>query len=165
MDRQRIGEADEWGYVLLDRRGPVELYETPKGYNVVYLYVNEDYLFSFRKRLNDARLIFDSVLKILKEGVYMADRLGWSTDELLNAYKRLIAVSYEFKETSKTLDQKSWVVFNQMRDRGEDIDRIANEIKIPLTIALSAEDTRRCIIKWDSDWGRVKDCIAGKIDP
>jgi len=61
-----IGQTDEWGYTLLDNKGPVELYQTPREYYVVYLWVtNDDYLSVVRKYRQDAELLFDSVCNML----------------------------------------------------------------------------------------------------
>lgn len=62
MNTYNIGDADEWGYILRRRRGPVELWETPKEYYVVYLYAtNEHVLNAPRKYREDADAVFDSV--------------------------------------------------------------------------------------------------------
>jgi hypothetical protein len=52
MSRYRIGYVDEWGYILRNQSGPVELWETPNGNFVVYLYVTStdtDVLHAMRK--------------------------------------------------------------------------------------------------------------------
>jgi len=61
MTIYNIGDADEWGYILRNRRGPVELWETPNGNFVVYLYAtNEHVLYAVRKYREDADALFDS---------------------------------------------------------------------------------------------------------
>ncbi len=62
MSTYNIGDADEWGYILKNRRGPVALWETPNGNYVVYLSAtNEHVLYGFRKYREDADALFDSV--------------------------------------------------------------------------------------------------------
>ena len=57
-----IGQTDEWGYTCLRRTGGLELFETPKGYYAVYLWVTrEDYLTVVRKHREAAESIFDSL--------------------------------------------------------------------------------------------------------
>lgn len=167
MNNYNIGDTDEWGYVLRDRLEPVELWETPKHYYVVYLSVTSEHvLYAFRKHHADALEIFESICdKIRKENWNMVDRLGWPQDKLSSSYQQLIEVSDRFREISTRINQRNWITFNLMRDEGADLDKVASEIRIPMAIAESAENARRCVIKWDSDWEKVRDCIAGKIDP
>ena len=61
-----IGETDEYGYTKRRHRGPVEMWETPNGNFVVYLSAtNEHILYGFRKYLEDANALFDSVCLML----------------------------------------------------------------------------------------------------
>ncbi len=66
MSTYNIGDADEWGYILRRRRGPVELWETPNGY-VVYLSLSaEGYeLHGRRKYRQDADALFDDACLML----------------------------------------------------------------------------------------------------
>jgi len=62
-----IGETDEWGYTLLARSGPVELFRTPKEFFAVYLWINQDeYLTVIRKNRDNADNIYDNVCNMLR---------------------------------------------------------------------------------------------------
>jgi hypothetical protein len=62
----RIGEKDEYGFIYRGGRGPIQLWETPKGYYGVYLYLeNEDYLCAIRKDRQIAETLLDSVYNML----------------------------------------------------------------------------------------------------
>jgi len=62
-----IDETDEWGYTLLARDGPIELFSTPKEYFAVYLWVNQDEYFTVvRKDRDDANRLFDSVRDMIR---------------------------------------------------------------------------------------------------
>lgn len=66
MCAYKIGQADEWNYILRRRREPVELWETPNENYVVYLYVkNDEVLHAVRKYRDDADELFDSACNML----------------------------------------------------------------------------------------------------
>lgn len=167
MNNYDIGDTNEWGYILREHWGPVELWETPKHYYVVYLMVTSEHiLYAFRKYHTDALDIFESICNKIRKGDWnMVNRLGWSQDKLSSSYQQLIKVSDRFREISTRINQRNWISFNLMRDEGAGLNEVASEIRIPMAIAESVENARRCVIKWDSDWEKVRDCIAGKIDP
>lgn len=66
VSKINIGDTDEWGFTLLKRHGPVELFQTPKEFYSVYLWVNEDeYLTVVRKEREKAKNLFDSICDML----------------------------------------------------------------------------------------------------
>ena len=65
MSTYKIGDTDAWGYTLRRRQGPVDLWKTPSDNYVVYLYVkNKHVLHAFRKRIEDADVLFQSVCEM-----------------------------------------------------------------------------------------------------
>ena len=65
----KIDETDEWGFTLLRRTGNIQLFQIPKGYCSVYLWVNEEeYLTAVRKEQDNAERLFDSTSGVLSAG-------------------------------------------------------------------------------------------------
>lgn len=65
----RIGEKDEAGNVLIKKKWPVQLWETPKGWFVINLWVNEDnseFLWTLRKDQDAAENLFEATIAMLK---------------------------------------------------------------------------------------------------
>lgn len=80
-------------------------------------------------------------------------------------YDKLKSISPKFAVMTNYLNRNQWVVFNHLRDEEKELGQIASIMKVPVSVLELAEHPRRCYFKWDDDVEKVKDCIAGKIDP
>ena len=68
MSEYKVGDTDAWGYTLKRRRGPVDLWKTPKDKYVVYLYVkNEQVLHASRSRIDEAHILFESTCEMFPD--------------------------------------------------------------------------------------------------
>lgn len=62
----KIGDQDAWGNILKRQKWPVQLWETPNGNYLIYLWVTEwDTLHTYRKHRKDADALFDGVCDTL----------------------------------------------------------------------------------------------------
>jgi hypothetical protein len=84
MSAYKLG-AVEGGYTLRRKRGTVELWETPGGGYIIYLYVTAEHvLWAMRKNREDADAFFDSICNLLPDlGPEESSRRGVSPLHLI----------------------------------------------------------------------------------
>ena len=64
----RIGQTNEQGAICINKRGPVELWNTSRGHYIVYFYIGEGvFLYNSRDYPEEAQQLFDATVRMVKK--------------------------------------------------------------------------------------------------
>lgn len=91
--------------------------------------------------------------------------MGYNFDELKKKgfnYDLISKIRPDFRKIV-TLDQ--WKMFNTMMEKGKSFSEIAKRIKLTYFHVWALTTPRDCIIKYDDDEEKLRQCLEGKIDP